>query len=423
MSQVIEAPEEQVEEARKLVTIRRIAAIEDIVFTNADGVEETAANIVLAKVDGWQLVTQRSNNFKVGDLVIYHEIDSLLPLDHPDYSFLRKKETETHHRLRTIKLKGQISQGLVLPLTVVLPDIISRLESGTLQIELIEDECAPKYENKYDWDNLTEDEFIEAAKEVTACAFFDALEGYDLTQILGVTKYEKPIPANLAGKVRGNFPNFLRKTDEERIQNVPNFITKYADTEFYVTEKLDGSSFTAYYNPNYTNKCGEVQAFGVCSRNLDLQETEDSTFWQTARKLGLEYVLQHYYNETGQMLCIQGEMVGPGIQGNKYGLKEVDLYIFNVWDINTQSYLSFDQLKQLCCETGLKMVPVVASSVKLSEIGGMEDILNSADGQSFIGNKSAREGLVFRPIVEIHDDRHGRISFKSISNKWLLKNE
>jgi RNA ligase (TIGR02306 family) len=343
----------EITDARKLATIRKIVSVDDIVFTNADGNPEIAQNIVRVKVDGWSCVTQRSNNFMPGDLCVYFEIDSVLPHTNPAFDFLGDKK-----RLRTIKLKGQVSQGLVLPLS----------EIGIM-----------------------------------------GQDGDDLTEVLGVTKYEPPISPQLAGQVKGSFPGFLVKTDEDRIQNVGAFFHRYPDVALEATEKLDGTSFTAYYNN------GE---FGVCSRNLDLKESEGNAHWIMARKLGLKDKLV----SLGFNICIQGELIGPGIQKNRYQLREAQLWVFSIFDINTHTYMDNQRVKILCDSLGLQMVPVVVPSIKLSD-HNVESLLEMADGRSVLAD-TAREGLVFRPIATtIYDDHLGRLSFKVISNKFLLKND
>ena len=198
---------------RKLASVRKISDIQSI--PGADMIE-------LAIVDGWKVVVAKNVGHKVGDMVVYCEIDSFLPIKE-EFEFLRKSSYKKMSdgtegfRLRSIKLKGQISQGLVLPLK-------------DLQLP-----------NK------------------------DLLEvGMDVTKELGIVKYERPIPAELSGKIKGLFPSFLRKTDEERIQNLSNEYENLKQHKFYVTEKLDGSSATFY------SKDG---VFGVCSRNLELLET------------------------------------------------------------------------------------------------------------------------------------------------------
>ena len=135
-------------------------------------------------------------------------------------------------------------------------------------------------------------------------------EGVDVTDLLGIVKYEPPIPAELSGKVKGNFPSFLRKTDEERVQNLTKEYEQYiqSDQKFYITEKLDGSSATFYFKDG---------VFGVCSRNLELLETAENTFWKVARELDLENKMKKF----GINMSLQGELIGEGIQGNPYKIK------------------------------------------------------------------------------------------------------
>ncbi|MCL6258984.1 hypothetical protein M3O96_07800 [Aquiflexum sp. TKW24L] len=195
---------------RKLASFQRIKALEPI--EGADSIEK-------ATVLGWQLVVKKGE-FNTGDLVIYCEIDSLLP-DRPEFAFLKPRGM----RIRTIRLRGQISQGICLPLTL-LPDHI------------------------------------------------DPQEDLDLTEILGIIKYEAPIPAYLSGKVKGKFPSFIPKTDETRVQVLQKVLDKYQGVSCYISEKLDGSSAT------YFLKDGE---FGVCSRNMELYEDNENSLWKVAR--------------------------------------------------------------------------------------------------------------------------------------------
>ena len=344
---------------RKLATIRKIKEINPI--EGADAIE-------LAVVDGWQVVVAKNVGHQVGDLVVYCEIDSFLPIE-PEFEFLRKSSykkmgDQEGFRLKTIKLRGQISQGLILPYSV-----------------------------------------IPIAQFATAA---DLPEGMDVSEMLGIVKYEPPIPAQLAGKVKGSFPSFLRKTDEERIQNLEKEYTEWtlsSKHQFYATEKLDGSSFTCYI------KNGE---FGVCSRNMDLLETEDNTFWAVARKLDLENKLRSF----GKNICFQGEMVGSGIQGNHYNMKDQTVFFYNIFIIDEREYVGYDEFRNMLFDLDLACVPVLSypfnfpadSVVALPTVSAL---LRSAEGKSVLNDKVEREGLVIRSM-----DR--TISFKAISNKFLL---
>ena len=344
---------------RNLATIRRIKEIKPI--EGADAIE-------LAVVNGWQVVVAKNVGHQVGDLVVYCEIDSFLPIE-PEFEFLRKSSykkmgDQEGFRLRTIKLRGVLSQGLILPYSV-----------------------------------------IPIAQFATAAGL---PEGMDVSEMLGIVKYEPPIPAHLAGKVKGSFPSFLRKTDEERIQNLEKEYIEWtlsSKHQFYATEKLDGSSFTCYI------KNGE---FGVCSRNMDLLETEDNTFWAVARKLDLENKLRSF----GKNICFQGEMVGSGIQGNHYSMKDQTVFFYNIFLVDEREYVGYDEFRNMLFDLDLACVPVLSYPFNFpsdpeTAIPTVSALLRSSEGKSILNDKVEREGLVIRSM-----DR--TISFKAISNKFLL---
>jgi RNA ligase (TIGR02306 family) len=342
---------------RKLATIRKIKEIRPI-----DG----ADNIECIIIDGWQCIAKK-NEFEVGDLCVYCEVDSFLPIK-PEFEFLRKNcykklsdDTEGF-RLKTIRLKGTYSQGLVLPISVL---------------------------NK----NVNENNI-----------------GEDISSELNIIKYEPAIPAQLSGKVKGDFPSFLKKTEEMRIQNVEWILDEYKDKPFYATEKLDGTSFTAYYNN------GE---FGICSRNFDLFETEDNTYWRIARKLKLEEKLKEY----GNNIALQGELLGEGIQKNQYKLKGQTVYFFNIFNINTFKYFNYKMFSNRLFEMGLNSVPVISPIEGYFLPSKIEELLEYSQGKSQLNTKQEREGIVLRPFDDIVNPKGDRLSFKVISNKYLLKYE
>jgi len=330
---------------RKLASIQVIRDIRPI--EGADAIE-------LAIINDWQVVVAKSVDHQVGDHVVYCEIDSFLPIQE-EFEFLRKSSykkmgDQEGFRLKTIKLRGQISQGLILPMSVF---------------------------GDFGW---------------------TAYEGLDVTERLNIVKYEPPIPAELAGKVKGNFPSFIPKTDEERIQNLTDKYETWKSQLFYVTEKLDGSSATYYFRD------GE---FGVCSRNLDLEETEGNTFWKIARELKLEEWLgTHEIN-----YAIQGELIGEGIQGNPYRIKGQTVRFFNAFNIDKYEYLSLEEFESLIASMGLETIPVLDRAFPLPNT--IEELLKYADKKSELNPQFDREGVVIRSI-----DR--KISFKVISNKFLL---
>jgi RNA ligase (TIGR02306 family) len=332
---------------RKLASIRVINNIQPI--ENADKIE-------LVTVSGWNVVVAKEVGHKVGDHVVYCEIDSFLPIKE-EFEFLRKSSykkmgDQEGFRLKTIKLRGQVSQGLILPMSVF---------------------------GDFSW---------------------TAYEGLDVTNRLGIVKYEPPIPAELSGKVKGGFPSFLHKTDEERVQNLVKEYDEYkltSEHQFYMTEKLDGSSATFYMNE------GE---FGVCSRNLELLETEGNTFWKVARELDLENKLKDKGN-----ICLQGELIGEGIQGNPYKIKGQTVHFFNGFDIDRQRKININEFLILLDEMELTPVPILDVAMLLPDtVTGM---LELAEGKSRLNEKTEREGVVVRSL-------DNTISFKAISNKFLL---
>jgi RNA ligase (TIGR02306 family) len=359
---------------RKLASIRRVAEIKPI--PGADAIEAI-------RVDGWWCVSKK-NEFKVDDLCVYFEIDSFLPV-RPEFEFLRKscfRSTQNlgdGFRLKTVKLRGQISQGLCLPL-----DILNGFGDYWKGI-------VPP--NK--WSNGTHGVNHE--------------EGADCTEYLGVQKWEVPLPAQLAGDAKGNFPSFIRKTDQERIQNCYNdLLDDHKDDMFEATLKLDGSSMTVYYNN------GE---FGVCSRNLDLKETEGNTYWKVARNYKFEEAMKQY----GRNIAIQGELMGPGIQGNREKLTYHDLFVFDIWNIDEQCYLGaaekYDVLLDLedyMDNLEISKVPTIGFDQYIKKFS-YDQLLQMSEIKSL--TNPIAEGIVYRSI------ENPEVSFKVINNKFLMKEE
>lgn len=333
---------------RKLASIRKIEEIKPI---------QGANKICAYRVGGWWVV-DTVNKYSVGDLAVYYEIDSFLPTN-PEFEFLRKNSYkkmpngDEGFRLKTIKLRGQLSQGLLTKI----PDTIIN----------------PK-------------------------------EGDDITEVIGIVKYEPPIPAQLAGLVKGLFPSFIPKTDEIRVQNFESDTgLNVCGSMVYITEKLDGTSFTCYFNK------GE---FGVCSRNLELKETSENTHWSVANKMKLREKL----SALGRNIALQGELCGTGIQKNMYRFNDQRVYFFTAYDIDNGSRLHFEELKDLISSLELEMVPILDDLYRLPSENLVEKMLAYADGKSFFNNTVDREGVVIRGLME-------DFSFKAISNTFLLKND
>lgn len=321
---------------RKLASIQRIKMLEPI--PGADAIEK-------ATVLGWQVVVKRGE-FAVGDWCVYVEIDSVLP-EKPEFAFLRSKS----FRIRTVKLRGQLSQGICFPLNILPPETLAE-------------------------------------------------EGADVTEALGIGKYEPPVPPALAGIMRSAFPSFVPKTDEDRVQVAEDLLHKHCGQLCYVTEKLDGTSITFYV------KDGQ---FGVCSRNMDLVEG-GNLYWRAARNLNVEAKLR----SLGRNAALQGELVGEGIQGNKLKLKGQTVYFFSLFWIDEFRYAKYGELKEALERVELLMVPVVSISHVLDK--EVQAMLKMAQVPSCINPAVMAEGLVIRAM-----DCDEHVSFKAINNEFLLK--
>jgi RNA ligase (TIGR02306 family) len=383
---------------RKLASVQKIENLTAI--PNADKIE-------LARILGWNVVVKK-DEFKVGDLCVYFEIDSILP-NKPWAEFLKDSNGKIH-KLKTIKLRGQISQGLALPVDILFNNNPRELK------ELL-------------------------------------IVGKDVTEYLGVTKWEPEEPACLHGKqqpakriifpnwmptfarkfimqyipnlartlftkdIGGNtFPPFLIKTDETRVQVLSELLNKYKGETCYMTEKLDGSSITVYLKDDY---------FGVCSRNIDLQPEDTNVFWKTVRQENIENKLRIISREYGiKNIAMQGELIGEGIQGNKYKVKGADIYWFNIFDINKQQYFDFFQLYCALKIMQLKMVPIINDNYILNN--DIDELVKMSINTSKLNNIQ-REGVVIRPLKELKDYdfnnklQANRVSFKVINPEFLIK--
>lgn len=363
--------------SRKLASIQKITDIRPI--DGADAIE-------VATVLGWDIVVKK-DEFKVGDLAVYFEIDSFLPR-RPEWEFLeksslRKMGDKEGLRLRTIKLRGQISQGLLISIDTLFDKMVS----------------IQTYQPLYQLKNGCECFYHEDLQDAIAKG-----ETFDLTEILGVVKWEPPLPANLGGVARGNFPSFLRKTDQERIQNCfRTLMNRWLGHEWEVTVKMDGSSFTAYY-------VAETDTFGICSRNLDLVEQEGNAFWDYAHRVGLKEKMR----ALGRSIAIQGELCGPGIQKNHEKLDTNMMFVFDVFDINTSSYLSSYARYLIVSELELDHVPILCDEWYFPVDTQLSEILAEAEGPSYVAAVS-REGVVYKSKTDPN------VSFKAISNSYLLK--
>jgi len=330
---------------------------------------ENANQIELAVVMGWQVVVKK-DEFRLGEKIVFFEIDSVLP-DTTWSNFLSKRK----FRVRTIRLRGALSQGLVLPLNILSkPTMFRRIWN--------------KITGKDTW-NIDD----------------------DVTKILGVKKYD--VEAQNSGGFNSGlqaapFPSFIPKTDEIRLQSALALLYELQGHPFYITVKCDGTSGTFY------KKDGELV---VCSRNRTVKPG-DNVYYEMANKYDLA-------NQLPEGVAIQGEVCGPGIQKNRLGLKEKDLFVFDIFNFKKGLYYNLPQMEIFCKEHNLKMIPIDYVALEYEDWAlDLKAWLKKAEGK-YEGTKTNREGIVIRPINHIRSNRlHGsRVSFKILNNDFLLKEE
>ena len=346
---------------RKLASVQKITDITPI---------EGRDRIVLATVEGWHVIVSKED-FKVGDLCVYIEIDSVLP-ERPEFEQARKRGS----RIRTMKMAGVYSEGIVYPLSI-LP--------------------------KKDWK-----------------------EGDDCTAILDITKYdeyagEEPVGVSKSKKKynkfqllwyklfgfpqrkKGGFTTLVSKTDEVRIQNIPEALQNKEPV--VVTQKVDGMSCTLTLERTFFGN-----KFNVYSRNLRVSK-DNSAYWKIVEMYDLEDRMSLMMEELGvKWIAIQGEIAGPGIQKNPEGLKDIEFFVFNI--ITPEGRWSTKKMVEFCYRYGLSTVPVLDYNYILpNTVNGM---LQYATNKSVINPNVLREGVVIR-------SQDGKQSFKAVSPEYLVK--
>lgn len=345
---------------RNLASVQQIWKIEPI---------EGADRIELAHVLGWQCVVNK-NQFKEKDLAVYFEIDSFLPI-RPEFEFMRNssyKKTDLMgegFRLKTMKFRGQISQGLLLPISL--------------------------------FPELTGDEGI----------------GADVTDILGVKKWEIEEMATNGGTVIGTLPYDVPHTDETRIQANPELLNEFKDIEYYITTKMDGSSHSLSIDNN---------GFHVTGHNFEYKDDGVSGFYNYVNQNNYKEAMQKYFDEHNlESFTIQGEFCGAGIQKNRLKLIKPQWYVFTI-RVNGDR-IGLVEMKSICNELGFTMVPLEEIGYDLpSKYPTVEALLNRADGEYPNGGK--KEGIVIRPTEPIYSKLIScSLSMKVINNKYLLKND
>ena len=330
----------------KLATIAKILALESI--PDADRIDR-------ATVLGWSVIVRKGLH-KVGDLVVMVFPDTLVPKQYLDPTY----EGDEKVRLKTIKMKGQYSAGLVLPVS----EVYAAAQRKDLPSKV--------------WN-----------------------EGDDVTELLGVEKYETPVPASIGGDALGVFPTALvSKTDEDNYRTNPKAIEelgeeRFKDASFVATLKCDGSSGTFFLKEGL---------FRVCSRNLELRETEGNAFWQVARNYRLEEVM----HEQDVEYAIQGEVCGPGIQGNPMKLKSLSLFVFLIKDLTSDKWLPWEDTVEFCNTHSIPLVEELFKIAHYHDLPRWDELQAIANNTKYDNGKTNAEGLVLRTTTPIHSKVLGK---------------
>ena len=345
---------------RRLASIQRIWKIEPI---------EGADRIELAHVLGWQCVANKGQ-FRKGDCCVYFEIDSFLPVRH-EFEFLRVssyKEIEIlgpGFRLKTMKFRGQISQGLLLP-AETFPEIPSEAELG-----------------------------------------------HDVTELLGVRKWEIEERITTGGTVTGPLPYDIPHTDETRVQAEPELIRAFAGLEYYISTKMDGSSHSVGLDED---------GFHVTGHNYEYKDDGSSPFYELVKSMGLKEKMEAFAEENHlTAFTIQGELCAPGIQQNRLKLSRPAWYVFTIRENGKR--VGLRRMLEICTALKLESVPIEETGTDLpSKYLTVEALLERADGN--YPNGGRKEGIVIRPVEPVYNELvSGPLSMKVVSNKYLLKTE
>jgi len=354
------AGKDMIKMSRKLASIQRIWKIEPI---------EDADRIELAYVLGWQCVVNKGQ-FQPMDLAVYFEIDSFLPI-RPEYEFMRAssyKNTELMgegFRLKTQKFRGQVSQGLLLPISLF-PEIPVDTELGA-----------------------------------------------DVTEILQVRKWEIEERATSGGTVIGDLPRSIPHTDETRVQADPELIKEFAGLQYYISTKMDGSSHSISIDEN---------GIHVTGHNYEYKDDGSSDFYKLVNERGYADKIRAFAEKEGlKEFTVQGEFCAPGIQQNRLKLKRPEWYVFTIMENGRR--VGLDRMLAICRELEFTAVPIEEVDTDLpAKYPTVEALLVRADGNYPNGGK--KEGIVIRPTEPVFSSNIGaELSMKVVSNKYLLKND
>lgn len=379
---------------------RSLAHIEKIEWIK--GIEG-ADRIELVGILGWQCVAGKGE-FKIGDLCVYHEIDSKVPIEKDVYAFLANNDG----KIKTRKFKGCLSQGLALALDKFDVDL-KQYKIGEDVTELLGiKKIQTDEEKRFKREGSADDRLVIAQKKNEKflkssfgkwCMRHKFTRELVLRIIVGKKKKRKP------------WPDFVTKTDEERIENIPKMLS--VKEPLIATEKIDGTSTTFFLKKN-----GSKTDFGVCSRNLRQFDEKKkkylggNLYWDMAFKYDIEWILLDIsVCYKAEEVILQGETIGVDIQKNHYRIKDNEFYAFNLI-IDGKKHNPIEG-KKIMDKYNVKWVPIIDTNFIIPDT--MEEMKKSADGNSLLNPNEIREGCVYRSY-------DSKISFKNVSNNYLLKN-
>jgi len=390
--------------ARTLATVQIISKLESI--KNADKIELASFEDL-----GWKCVMKKGES-TIGSAVVYFEIDSLVP-DKPEFEFLRDSKFKIKSRL----FRGQLSQGLALPISVVSGLNGVKLTKG---LDLTEKLGILNYVK-----------IAEEAEDVCDINTIDKKSNSKVVKFLMQYRvFRKAYSAINKKKKDKGWPSWISKTDETRIQNCTRILEELNGVKCYISVKCDGKSMTTWiektsrFNKSIHNFCKKVginlpeaSNLVVAGRNMVFRKDNNSDYWTTANNLSIKDKLM---KDNGKY-CLQGELCGPKIQANRIGLKEYHYYIFNIFDREEKRFLDYQEFIDTAKRLELETVPI-DETIVIDETYTVDKLLEMAKGKYNSGHE--REGIVVRPVINKYSDKlRGRTSFKAINNEFLLKIE
>ena len=337
----------------KLATIQKLHSIQK-------HPNEEVEKLEVGKVMEWPVVIPKGQ-YKEGELVVFITIDSIVPESNPYFEFMRRQK----FRIWNARFKGAPSSGLVCPLSI-----------------------------------LPRSYVVGGPSDEVGEGYYLVSEGNDVTQDLGITKYERPLDLTVRGDAAGGFPtSIISISDEDNMLSNSNSLQELEGKEIYITQKVDGSSTTFIYNDN---------EFKACSRRFELKEGSGFP-WYSATK----YDIKNKLTALGRNLAIQAESIGPKLNGNTMELKEPEIRVFRIKNLNKREIVNFYELTKLCSDLNLPMVSVIDVCKFDKDKHTIEYFRQLADAQIWPTNGRSAEGIVVAPTFPFYSP--------SIGKEWSLK--